>query len=290
MVGCIVVLVGTLVHGPLSMPAWAWQREDVREALRRRHVGTLFRLVQRYTGASQSRLAVATGLLQGRVSEIIKGTRTVTTLDVFERVADGLGMPDEARLLLGLAPLHPAGLDHLGPSGRAEVIAVYPSQQAAAADIRAEVRNTQEIDILAVRGLGIIGLNDSLLRPAVAKASPCTVRALLLDPESQAAHQRAEEIGESFESFAGGVGLAVARLRELAEYTEATVEVYLYALLPTWRVIALDGTLFVSAFGEAAEGHISPMYKISTTAYGGVLHRGFRRFIDELRRTSRRVI
>lgn len=57
------------------------------------------------------------------------------------------------------------------------------------------------------------------LPAAVAKASPCTVRVLLLDPESQAAHRRAEEIGESFESFAGSVRLAVARLRELAEHT-----------------------------------------------------------------------
>lgn len=281
---------GTQAHMPVSMPEWAWQREDVREALRLRHVGALFRLVQRYSGASQSRLAVATGLLQGRVSEIIKGARTVTALDVFERIADGLSMPDGARLLLGLAPLQPVGLDHLGPSGRAEVIAVYPSQQAAAADIRVGVRSAQEVDILAVRGLGIIGLNDSLLRPAVAKASPCRVRALLLDPESQAAYRRAKEIGESFDSFAGGVELALARLRELAEHTEATVEVYLYDLLPTWRVIALDDTLFVSAFGEVTEGHTSPMYKISPAVSGGALHRGLRRFISELQRTSRRVI
>lgn len=63
-----------------------------------------------------------------------------------------------------------------------------------------------------------------------------------------------------------------------------------YDLLPTWRVIALDDTFFVSAFGKATEGHTSPMYKISTTAYGGALHRGFLRFIGELRRTVRRVI
>ncbi|MGH4020547.1 MAG: hypothetical protein ACRDT0_15195 [Pseudonocardiaceae bacterium] len=59
-------------YEPLLMPAWAWQRQDVRETLRRRDVGALFRLVQRYAGASQSQLAVTTGLLQGRVSEIIK--------------------------------------------------------------------------------------------------------------------------------------------------------------------------------------------------------------------------
>ena len=68
------------------------------------------------------------------------------------------------------------------------------------------------------------------------------------------------------------------------------MEVYLYDLLPTWRMVALDDTLFVSAFGAATEGHASPMYRISTTVSGEALHRGFRRFIDELRRTSRRVI
>ncbi len=33
------------------------------------------------------RIAMATGLLQGRVSEIIHRTRTVTTLELFERIA-----------------------------------------------------------------------------------------------------------------------------------------------------------------------------------------------------------
>jgi len=278
-------------HEPLSIPAWAWQRDELRAVLRCRDIGGLFRLAQRYGGVSQSRLAVATGLLQGRISEIIKGTRMVTTLEVFERIADGLGMPDEARILLGLAPLHPVGLEHLGPAGRAEVLAVYQSQQDAASDIRASVRQAREVDILAVRGLGIIGLNDSLLRPMVTGGgSPQVVRALLVDPNSDVAQRRAAEIGESFESFASGVSLAVARLRELAEQRTATVEVYLYDMLPTWRVIALDETLFVSAFGHDVEGHTSPMYRISSTAYGGALHRGFRRFIGELQRSARRVV
>lgn len=116
------------------------------------------------------------------------------------------------------------------------------------------------------------------------------VRALLLDPESPAAHRRAQEIGESLNSFAGGVHLSVARLTELAEHTGVTVEVYLYGLLPTWRVISLDGTMFISAFGEDSEVRTSPMYKITTSAYRGALHRGFRRFVGELRRTSRRVV
>lgn len=178
----------------------------MRTVLRRRDIGAVFRLVQRYGGISQSRLAVATGLLQGRISEIIKGARLVTSLEVFERISDGLDMPDEARIILGLAPLHPVGLNHLGPAGRAEVIAVYSSQQDAAANIRESVRRAREINILAVRGLGIIGLNHSLLRPAVTDpGSPRVVRALLVDPDSDAARRRAAEIGESFETFTPGL-------------------------------------------------------------------------------------
>lgn len=285
--------VATPAFERLSVPAWAWDRDDTRAALRSRDVGALFRAMQRYTGASQSRLAVATGLLQGRVSEILKGTRTVAALEVFERIADGLGMTDEARIRLGLAPLHPTGVGHLGPTGRAEVAAVYASQQAAAADIRAAVALAREIEILAVRGLGIIGLNDSLLRRAVTGGvapRPQLVRAMLIDPDAPVAERRAREIGESVDSFASGVRLAIARLRELAEVSDATVEVHLYNLLPTWRVISLDSTMFVSAFGESTEGHSSPMYRIGSTAYGGALHRGFLRFIGELRRTSRRVV
>jgi hypothetical protein len=67
------------------------------------------------------------------------------------------------------------------------------------------------------------------------------------------------------------------------------VEAHTYALLPTWRVIGLDSTLFVSAFGETHEGHTSPMYRIVGSPRGA-LHRGFNRFRDELRRTARRVV
>lgn len=102
--------------------------------------------------------------------------------------------------------------------------------------------------------------------------------------------RRAAEIGESLDSFTSGVRLSVARLTELADHTDITVAIYLYDLLPTWRVIALDETMFVSAFGADSEGHTSPMYKITSSAHVGALHRGFRRFIGELLLTSRRVV
>jgi hypothetical protein len=77
----------------LVLPHWAWKRPEVRQALRERDVATLLQAAQRYSGASQGRIAVATGLLQGRVSEIIHRARTVTTLELFERIAHGLACP-----------------------------------------------------------------------------------------------------------------------------------------------------------------------------------------------------
>ncbi len=272
----------------LTIPTSVWNGDDMRQACQRRDVAAILRAIQRGTGASQTQLAMATGILQGRISEILRRSRTVTAFDVFERIADGLAMPDETRVLLGLAPVHPSGLDHLGPIGRAEMLAAYRSQADATPEIRKAASTARTIEILAVRGLGIIGMNDSLLRATVALNRP-VFRALLLDPDSTAAERRAAEVGESHESFASGVSLCVARLRELRGQTGAQVEVYFYDMLPTWRVLALDNVQFVSAFGEEHEGHTSPMYKIAASAHGA-LHRGFRRFTDELRAQSRQVI
>ncbi|MFD9636794.1 helix-turn-helix domain-containing protein, partial [Streptomyces violascens] len=93
-------MTGTLAS--LELPAWAWERAEVRQALRSRDVGAVFRYVQQYAGASQARIGAATDLTQARVNEIINGRREVSRLDVYERIADGLNMPDDARHLLGL--------------------------------------------------------------------------------------------------------------------------------------------------------------------------------------------
>src|SRR5690349_21239259 len=89
---------------PLRIPPELWQRDDVRHALERRDIATLFRLLRRYAGASQHRIGLATDLQQGTVCKIMNGERTITSIDVLDRIADGLAMPDHARMGLGLAP------------------------------------------------------------------------------------------------------------------------------------------------------------------------------------------
>ncbi|MEU6038225.1 helix-turn-helix domain-containing protein [Actinomadura sp. NPDC047616] len=90
---------------PIVIPDALWQRPQMTEALRARSIGVVFRLVRQYAGASQTQIGIACGMSQGTVSVCMKqGGRQVQTLDVLERIADGLDMPDAARMTLGLAP------------------------------------------------------------------------------------------------------------------------------------------------------------------------------------------
>ena len=90
---------------PVRLPDAVWTSEHTRELLRTRRVGELFLLAKKHAGASQARIAAATGLNQGEVSRIQRGDRWVTAIDVLERIADGLAMPNQARVHLGLAPV-----------------------------------------------------------------------------------------------------------------------------------------------------------------------------------------
>ncbi|MFF7888606.1 helix-turn-helix domain-containing protein [Streptomyces sp. NPDC020794] len=277
---------------PIELPDWAWERAEVRQALRARDMGAVFRQVQQYAGASQSRIAVATGMTQARVNEIINRRREVSRLDVYERIADGLHMPDDARHLLGLAASREkrSGGPAFDLAAFPEVVRVYAAQNSAADEIQQQAREAKELDVLAVRGLGLIGLNDSLLRACLPRdqgGKGLRIRVLLLDPDSDVLDRRAAEIGESAESLAGGVRLAEARLRELADSSE--IEVYRYRMLPTWRLIRTDSTLFVSAFDAGWEGHESATYKVMETPHGP-LFRGFRRMFDAIVDGAQRTV
>jgi hypothetical protein len=201
-------------------------------------------------------------------------------------------MPDDARHLLGLAASREkrSGGAAFDLAAFPEVVRVYASQNSAAEEIQQQAREAEQLDVLAVRGLGLIGLNDSLLRACLPRdqgGKGLRVRIALLDPDSDALAQRAAEIGESAESLASGVRLAEARLRELADSCD--IEVYWYRMLPTWRLIRTDSTMFVSAFDAGWEGHESATYKVMATPHGP-LFRGFRRMFDTVIGSGQRTV
>ena len=89
--------------GPIALPDSFWHRPDVSAALASKDMGELFSLLHHKAGITQTRIATATGLTQGRVSAIIRGKQQVWTLAVYTRIADGLNMPEQGRILLGVA-------------------------------------------------------------------------------------------------------------------------------------------------------------------------------------------
>lgn len=83
-----------------------WERPEIIEALADRDLGVVVRDFRRLTGASQMDVSALVGIPQPHVSDIERGVRHVEALDLFERFADGLGIPRRA---LGLADPAPAG-------------------------------------------------------------------------------------------------------------------------------------------------------------------------------------
>jgi transcriptional regulator with XRE-family HTH domain len=277
----------TPLLGSVKIPTSTWQQEDLCRALQMRDMPEILRLVLRYGHLSQVRLANAVGLAQGRLNEIVNGHRQVSAFDVFERIANGLSMPDEARLLLGLAPASAAA--RAAFAGHAEIARVFARQAEAEPELRALAATGRVIDVMAVRALGLIGLNDSLLRGALAeRTEEVRARVLLLDPDAPAAVVRAREVGERPDAFTAGIRLSISRLAELRDHPLVDLQVALYPDLSIWRIMRLDDTLYLSAFGRWLEGHRSGMYKL-TAAANGVLHSGFVRHFEDVWQRSRRV-
>jgi transcriptional regulator with XRE-family HTH domain len=98
----------------------------MRQALDARDMGAVITIFRRWTGASQTDVGVLLGLSQPHVSDFERGIRRATSLAMFERFADGLGIP---RPLLGLGEPSPhatepetQGAQQQGPAQQAPTI------------------------------------------------------------------------------------------------------------------------------------------------------------------------
>ena len=73
-------------------PPGLWDREDMRSALAARDMAAVITIFRRWTGASQTDIGVLLGMPQPHVSDFERGIRHATSLAMFERLADGLGL------------------------------------------------------------------------------------------------------------------------------------------------------------------------------------------------------
>jgi hypothetical protein len=92
---------------PQSIPADFWTRPEVGAALCDRNMTDLFGLFFNvFPACTQVQLALLTGHDRADISNWVRGARAarVADIDVLERIAEGMAMPDAARVKLGLAP------------------------------------------------------------------------------------------------------------------------------------------------------------------------------------------
>jgi transcriptional regulator with XRE-family HTH domain len=276
----------------VEIPAWAWEREEIHEALKSRDAGAILRFAQQYGGASQSRIATATGLLQGRVNEIVRGRRSVVRIDIFERIALGLGMPDTARMLMGLAPLRFSGHGPQDLLEHPQVAAVARTKLEAGAEISALAATAGTVDVIGVRALGMIALGDSLMRGPLTRenrGSIAHVRVMLLHPDSPSVARIAGEVGETPRFFAASLRFAEELLGEMAELGTIRLEVYRHRTRPVWRMVRLDGIVFVSVIGRRSDARASLVYRLTPTP-PGCLSYGFDRLFESMLGDAERVI
>jgi tetratricopeptide (TPR) repeat protein len=93
----------TSAFEPPDVPPTFWEHPDVARALAERDMGSLFRLLKEHAGISHMRVGTAAEIGPGRISDVVNGKGRIAETQVFERIANGLNMPDAARLRLGLS-------------------------------------------------------------------------------------------------------------------------------------------------------------------------------------------
>jgi predicted XRE-type DNA-binding protein len=155
---------------PIHLPDHVWHdHHDHEGELQARNVGALFRLARHYVGASQHRIATATGVPQSRVNALMNNRcGPVTSSDVLRRVADGLNAPDQARALLGLPARQPPPAESMVVSREtARSPAGAPEPGRPVSSMRAPVSSMRATEVSPQRG-------DDATRSAV----PLTVTAV----------------------------------------------------------------------------------------------------------------
>ncbi|MEV0455416.1 inositol monophosphatase family protein [Catellatospora methionotrophica] len=243
-----------------TVPSTTWQHPEVVDVLVRRDIGQLFRIVQRITGANQTQLGSAVGLSQAQVSEIMSGSRRVTSVDVLSRIVAAFEIPEPARstLFLGARQPDPDLATRPQPSQEpgdltrrfSDVVAVYPDRSAFLSAHSAHDLFDGAADVRAV-GLSLNLLchqySDTGLRNLASRGA--RLRLLLVDPHGEAIRHRERKEGYPplFLSQLNEINLGVLRrVRDaLPHDARNSMQVALYDETVRFNIILIDERLCV---------------------------------------------
>ncbi|MFE5588030.1 helix-turn-helix domain-containing protein [Kitasatospora sp. NPDC056531] len=175
---------------PEPLPAHLLVDPAFESACAGRQIGAVFQAVKR-AGVGAAQIARRTGLSTSRVTEIMTGGRTVSSMDVIERIADGLRIPGR---MLGLADrpwesaaeptaFRPAAvpetwevLDMLSRSTASD--AALSHLEAAVADAAFRYPSTPPAESVPTLQRQLVGVHEMLARPQSLAARRRGVRIL----------------------------------------------------------------------------------------------------------------
>jgi hypothetical protein len=198
-------------------------REDFRTACAGKEFAEVFRLMQKWDGASQDRISSPIdGLSQSRVSKIIRGEDHISGMEIIERIADSLFIPGS---YLGLAarkwePLDDPALSPVVPAAPTAV------RQESPVDL-----NTSAVRLRSSRSGSHVN-GSSALSLAVAQERPFTPvrieRPVGLRPHIERAFEQEtvtiDFAGFSGETLAGALGEPLDKVRS-GELTPTSIRV-----------------------------------------------------------------
>ncbi|GAA4939133.1 hypothetical protein GCM10025331_26320 [Actinoplanes utahensis] len=290
-----------------SVPEHLWATDGMLDALAARDIAQVFRLIQRETRVSQTHLGVAIGLSQAQVSEIIGGSRRVSSIDVLTRISSGLCMPTDARVVLmlgdrshGTAPTTTSSGDVIAtPYAQtlaedalteryADVEAVYPSRSEFTSKMPPHALFDCATDIRAVGlSLNLICQQYADSRLAQLAQDGARLRLLFLDPAGAAIRQREIEEGMTAGTLGALTTLnlqGILRVRDrLPADIRDRIEVATYDQTIRVNITLINDSLCVAQqYLPHARGVESPTMVIKKRWPAAGLYHVFERTFDEL--------
>ncbi|NUO61270.1 MAG: helix-turn-helix domain-containing protein [Hamadaea sp.] len=260
-----------------------WTTSQTIDALAKRDIPQFFRLVQRETGVTQTRLGVAVGLSQAQVSEVMSGSRRVSSVDVLARIAEGLAMPVAARSALFMGSRVPAsGVAVADHDAGSEVTAVYAARGLVSRP------SWNDVVLHANRHLWLYGMAelgyalDDDVPDLVERAAQrgCDIRVLLLDPEYSGAADVDAGEGSPPGTLATRTRAALARYQQMKDAAGPAMQIRVFSAPPTVSVVRGDDHMIVTPYLRFFVGGNSPTMELRR-ATGKM----FDRYVKHVQRT-----
>lgn len=251
-----------------ALPEEFWADPAVTEALGQRDIGQLFRLVQRATRATQTRIGVSVGLSQAQVSEIISGSRKVSSVDVLARIVGGLHIPEPARSVLFLGDASVVPQRHNDLFGSNDITAVYAMRGLIPRPHWNDIvrRGREHLWLYGMAELGF-ALDDEV--PGILEVAArhgCDIRVLLLDPDFHGTSEIDTDEGSPPGTLVARIRSALARYEQMREKCGARMTVRVYHCSPTVSIVRGDDRMLVTPYLRFSVGSNSPSLELRRTS------------------------